>query len=97
MNRSENRLHTGLALKGTGLERGLEMGIRVKKRKLHHRLEGEVTKFCQENDEERTGWSNEEFFSSLSPPYPFPNKRDLYLKKLEERGRMQCGKGRDCK
>lgn len=51
-----------------------------------------MTKFCQGNEEERTGWSRERFVFLF---IFFQNKTDLYLKKLEERGRMQCGKGKE--
>lgn len=82
---TDQRTGCRLGLERTGLGIGLEREIKVKKRKLHQRPEGEATKFCQGNEEERTGWSNEGFVFLC---FFFQNKRDLFLKKLGERGRM---------
>lgn len=91
---TDQRTGCRLGLKRTGLGSGLEREIRVKKRKLHQRPEGEVTKFSQGNEEnERTGWSNGGFVFLF---FFFQNKRDLCLRKLKERGRMQCGKCKEC-
>lgn len=49
---TDQRIGCKLGLKRIGLRIGVEREIRVKKRKLHQRPDGEATEFCQVNEEE---------------------------------------------
>lgn len=86
---TDQRTGYELGLERTGLERDLEKEITVKDRKLYQRPEGEATKFFREMRKKEQG---SQIKVCISFCLFFQNKRDLFLKKLEERGRRQCGK-----